>query len=214
MKVWDLPTRLFHWSIALLLGAAWYTAENGLMNWHYRAGIGILALLSFRILWGLFGSRTAQFRGFIRSPAAVASYVRSPSPASPRAGHNPLGAYSVVAMLAALVVQVSTGVFAVDIDGIESGPLSYLLSFDDGRLAANVHGASFVAIQTLVVLHVLALVAYRLAGRRLIVPMITGRDVQITDPGETNTGGGAIRALLALTAASGFAWWVSAGSPI
>lgn len=108
----------------------------------------------------------------------------------------------------------STGVFAVDIDGIESGPLSYLLSFDDGRLAANVHGASFVAIQTLVVLHVLALVAYRLAGRRLIVPMITGRDVQITDPGETNTGGGAIRALLALTAASGFAWWVSAGSPI
>lgn len=214
MKVWDAPTRLVHWGVALLVGAAWYTAETGRMDWHYRAGLCIVALVAFRIMWGFLGSRTARFSSFLRSPRDVAAYIRSPSPASPRAGHNPLGAYSVLAMLAALVLQVATGLLSVDVDGIESGPLSYLVSFDDGRLAAEIHNASFVAIQGLVALHLLAIAVYRLGGRGLIMPMITGRDPQVIEPREANLGGGAFRALVTFAAASGLAWWVGAGAPL
>ena len=215
MKVWDIPTRLFHWAIVLLIAGAWYSAEAGPMEWHYRAGIGVLGLIAFRLLWGVIGSRTARFAYFLHSPRAVADYVRGRSSGPPRAGHNPLGGYSVIAMLVVLVVQVSTGVFAVDVDGIESGPLSNMVSFDDGRLAAEIHDASFVAIQGLVGLHLLALAFYWLRGRRLVLPMITGRDPQLgKDAQEIDAGGGKVRASIAVAAASVFAWWVSAGAPL
>lgn len=213
MKVWDLPTRIFHWAIVALIAASWYSADNGLMEWHYRAGIAALGLIAFRLIWGLVGGATARFTNFVRSPSAVTAYLRTKG-APHKAGHNPLGGYSVLAMLAALVIQVSTGVLAVDVDGIESGPLSYLVSFDDGRLAAAVHSASFVAIQVLVALHVLAIAFYRAKGRRLIVPMITGRDPQLSGGHSVSTGGGLGRALAAMTAALMLAWWVSAGAPL
>ena len=213
MKVWDIPTRVFHWAIVALIAAAWYTAETGRMEWHYRAGITALGLIAFRLIWGIVGGTTARFSNFVRSPKAVATYLRTRG-AAPRAGHNPLGGYSVLAMLAALVVQVSTGVLAVDVDGIESGPLSYLVSFDDGRLAAAVHSASFVAIQVLVVLHVIAIIIYRVRGRRLTVPMITGRDPQLVNDDLAPEGSGLVRALAAIAAASALAWWVSAGAPM
>jgi cytochrome b len=214
MKVWDLPTRLFHWTIVLLIGAAWYSAESGLMEWHYRAGISAVGLVAFRLIWGFVGSRTARFASFLRSPRAVADHLLGRSATPPRAGHNPLGGYSVITMLAVLVLQVSTGVLAVDVDGIESGPLSYLVSFDDGRFAAEIHSASFVAIQVLVVLHVLAIAVYRLRGRRLVMPMITGRDPQLTEEPEGMPSGGSLRALVSLVAASGVAWWINAGAPM
>ena len=107
-----------------------------------------------------------------------------------------------------------TGVFAVDVDGLESGPLSYLVDFDQGRVAARIHHISFTVIQVLVVLHLLALVYYRVRGRRLIVPMLTGRDPQLAaDAGEV-TGGGPIRAVLALVVALLVGWWISAGAPL
>lgn len=212
MTVWDLPTRTFHWAIVLLVAGAWYSAEAGLMEWHYRAGVGALGLIAFRLIWGLAGSGTARFSNFVRSPRAVTAYLRA-SGAPPKAGHNPLGGYSVIAMLAALVLQVSTGVFAVDVDGIESGPLAYLVSFADGRRAADFHRVSFTVIQVLVALHVLAIAYYRARGRSLIVPMITGRDPQVSDVSEDAAGGCPVRTLAAIAAASALSWWISAGAP-
>jgi cytochrome b len=214
VKVWDLPTRLFHWLIVLLVGFSWWSAETGHMDWHYRSGLSALILLVFRLIWGFLGSSTARFGNFLRSPAAVITYLRRPKDSVHAAGHNPLGGYSVIAMLLTLCVQVGTGVFAVDVDGLESGPLSYLVDFDQGRVAARIHHISFTVIQVLVVLHLLAIVYYRVRGRRLIVPMLTGRDPQLAaDAGEV-TGGGPIRAVLALVVALLVGWWISAGAPL
>jgi cytochrome b len=214
VKVWDLPTRLFHWTIVLLVGFSWWSAETGHMDWHYRSGLTALILLVFRLLWGVVGSSTARFGNFLRAPSTVIAYLRRPKDSAHAPGHNPLGGYSVIAMLLALIVQVGTGLFSVDIDGLESGPLSYLVSFDQGRVAARVHHLSFTVIQVLVVLHVLAIAYYRIRGRRLIMPMITGRDPQIfADAGEIRSGG-TIRAVIALVVALAIGWWVSAGAPV
>lgn len=214
MKVWDLPTRLFHWLIVLLLGFSWWSAETGHMDWHYRSGISALILLIFRILWGFLGSSTARFSNFLRSPASVLAYLRRPKESIHAPGHNPLGGYSVIGMLLTLSVQIGTGLFAVDIDGIESGPLSYLVSFDQGRLAANIHHLTFTVLQILIVLHLLAIAYYRIRGRRLIMPMVTGRDPQLPGGAGEIKGGGAIRAVLALAVAVLLGWWVSAGAPL
>src|SRR5690606_7310394 len=144
IKIWDLPIRIFHWLLPLLLGFSWYSAENRLMDWHRYSGYGILGLLSFRLCWGLWGSHTARFSSFVKSPARVFAYARGGGQGpSGFAGHNPLGGWSVVALLLVLAAQVGSGLFAVDVDGLESGPLSYLVSFDGGRWLANVHGVSF-----------------------------------------------------------------------
>jgi len=214
VKVWDLPTRLFHWSIVLLVGFSWWSAETGRMDWHYRAGLAALVLLTFRLIWGFAGASTARFGNFLRSPAAVIAYLRRPKASIHAPGHNPLGGYSVIAMLLALTVQVGTGLFAVDVDGLESGPLSHLVDFSQGRLAASVHHLSFSVLQALIVLHVLAIVYYRLRGRRLIAPMLTGRDAQIPPGPPALTGGGMARALAALAAALLLGWWVSLGAPL
>lgn len=213
MKVWDLPTRLFHWSIVLLIGFSWWSAETGIMDWHYRSGIAALVALVFRLLWGIVGGSTARFSQFVRSPMMVLSHLRGR--AGPlRGGHNPLGGYSVIAMLLVLAIQIGTGLLAVDVDGIESGPLSYLVSFDTGRAAAEIHELSFAVLQVFIVLHLLAIAFYRIRGRRLIAPMITGRDPQVQPGSVEVTGGGPLRAILVLAIALGIGWWVNLGAPL
>ncbi|MDR2856586.1 MAG: cytochrome b/b6 domain-containing protein [Novosphingobium sp.] len=214
VKVWDLPTRLFHWLMLLTVGFSWWSAEIGHMDWHTRSGIAALILLVFRLIWGVIGSSTARFANFVRAPAAVFAHLRRPGNAIHTPGHNPLGGYSVVAMLLALAAQVGTGLFAVDVDGIESGPLSYLVSFDQGRTAAAVHHISFSVLQVLVVLHVLAIIYYRIRGRRLVMPMLTGRDGQVAARFGSLTGGGPLRAFIALAVALLLGWWISAGAPL
>lgn len=214
MKVWDLPTRLFHWSIVFLVGFSWWSAEAGRMEWHYRSGVAALVAILFRVIWGFIGGSTARFTCFLRSPAAVIAYLREPKGAPEVAGHNPLGGYSVLALLLTLATQVGTGLFAVDVDGIESGPLSYLVSFEQGRSAAGVHHLSFTALQLLVALHLLAIVYYRIRGRGLTVPMITGRDHQVPRDGGEVMGDDSVRAVLVLVVALGIGWWISAGAPL
>ncbi len=214
LKVWDLPTRLFHWLIVLLIGFSWWSAETGHMDWHYRSGLTALILLVFRLLWGFIGGSTARFARFVRPPAEVIAYLRRPGGSPGAAGHNPLGGYSVVAMLLVLVVQVSTGVFAVDVDGIESGPLSYLVSFDQGRIAASVHHLSFTVLEALVVLHLLAIAYYRSRGRRLIRPMVTGHDAQLAAGSPALVSSGPLRFVVALAIAFAVGWWISAGAPL
>jgi cytochrome b len=174
--VWDLPVRLFHWSVVALVALSWWTAENGFDRVHFWSGYALLFLLVFRILWGFAGSSTARFTAFVKGPAAVAAYLRSGR--HDEAGHSPLGGLSVLAMLLALLVQIASGLVQIDDDDFVEGPLSGLVSYDAALLAHDVHEASFNVLLGLIALHLLAILYYRLVrGRSLVPPMVTGRAV-------------------------------------
>ncbi|NML05815.1 cytochrome b/b6 domain-containing protein [Sphingomonas sp. G-3-2-10] len=212
--VWDVPTRLFHWLLVGLIGFSWWSAEMRYMDWHLLSGLTVCALLLFRILWGVFGTATARFSQFVKGPRAIAAYLRSSDAETP-VGHNPLGALSVIALLLVLAAMVITGLFAVDIDGIDSGPLSYLVDFDQGRVAADIHHLSFTALQILVVLHVLAILFYLIARRRnLTWTMITGSEPLGEGEGRVVARVHPWRLLVAVAVAGGVAWWIAGGAQL
>ncbi|MBS0583868.1 MAG: cytochrome b/b6 domain-containing protein [Proteobacteria bacterium] len=179
VRVWDLPTRLFHWALVVLIALQFATAEFGFlsMQWHYRFGWATLALIVFRVLWGFAGSQTSRFADFVRGPRAVADYVRATfsATAPARIGHNPLGGWSVVAMLACVLVQALSGLFASD--GIdEDGPFVDAVSNATVKLATKVHHLGESALLVLIVLHIVAVLLHRLLKHDdLVTPMITGR---------------------------------------
>ena len=174
-RVWDLPTRLFHWALVLLIALSWWSAETGRTSLHLWFGYGALFLLFFRILWGFLGSSTARFSAFVRGPGAVVEYVRNRF-RWPVAGHAPLGAVSVLALLALLLIQVGTGLFAMDEDGLFPGPLAYLVSVGASDALTELHEELFDWLLILISLHIAAILLYRLVlGRNLLGPMITGK---------------------------------------
>lgn len=171
--IWDLPVRLFHWAIVLLLPALWATHHWDRLDLHILLGEIMLGLVLWRLLWGVLGSSTARFAGFVRGPGAVLRYLRGGGKGF---GHNPIGGWSVVAMLLLLTVQVGLGLFAIDEDAFSGGPLSHLVSYETSRTLAHRHETVFWVIVALIALHVLAILWYRLVRRDdLITPMITGR---------------------------------------
>lgn len=178
VRVWDAPTRLFHWALVLLIGALWWTGEQRMLDWHRLAGYGILTLLLFRLAWGFVGSTTSRFSNFVRAPHKVASYVGGSlfrRGSGPHIGHNPLGGWSVIIMLLLLAIQVGMGLVAVDVDGIESGPFSYLVDFETGRWAAEIHHLLFNVLLAVIALHVVAAIFYLVYHRHdLIGPMVVG----------------------------------------
>ena len=185
-RLWDGPTRLTHWLVVGLLGFSWWSAETDHMDWHRWSGYVVLGLVVFRLYWGLFGSQSARFASFVKGPRATLAYMATLGKRAPSdvAGHNPLGAVSVVLILLLLAAQVTFGLFAVDIDGLESGPLSTYVDFDTGRLFAKWHHWSFTGLQVMAVLHVSAVIFYLVYKRQnLIRPMITGRRDFPADPG-------------------------------
>ncbi|PIC00513.1 cytochrome b/b6 domain-containing protein [Caulobacter sp. X] len=184
-KLWDAPTRLTHWALVGLIGFSWWSASTGHMDWHRWSGYSVLALITFRLIWGVVGSQSARFSQFVKGPRTVLAYARTLGDRTPSStpGHNPVGALSVLALLAAIVTQVVTGLFSVDIDGLESGPLADRVSFETGRQFAQWHDWSFTAIQALVLAHVAAVVFYLVYKRsNLIRPMVTGRRRLDADP--------------------------------
>jgi cytochrome b len=213
-RVWDAPTRIVHWTLVLLVAVSWWTAENDVMDWHRYSGYVLLGFLVFRVYWGFAGSSTARFTEFVKGPRAVWSYVkRIPSRSSqPVAGHNPLGGWSVLLLLAAMLAQVGLGLFAVDVDGIESGPLSHLVSFEMGRACAQVHENLFNVLLTLVTLHVVAVAFYLLCKRQnLITPMVDGnRDVPLEQAAKLRFASRA-RLLAGICAAALLAWIIANG---
>lgn len=141
---------------------------------------------------------------------SVLAYLSSDRPR--RAGHNPLGAYSVIAMILLLLVQVGTGLFAVDVDGIKSGYLSHLISFNQGRLVAEIHEISFNLLLAMAGLHILAILFYIILRKRnLVGPMVTGRDRQVETTDGALVPAGAVKFLVAAVVAAGVAWWASMG---
>jgi cytochrome b len=205
-----LPVRLVHWLLAALIAFSWWSVHNHHTDWHIWSGIAILTLLLFRLLWGLVGSSTARFARFVRGPRAIAAYLRGEWSG---AGHTPLGALSVVAMFLAVAVQVSLGLISEDEDGLYAGPLSALVSIDASDKARDIHEFWFeYVILPLIVLHVAAILFYRLRGRRLTKAMITGRG-QIPAGMEPMRRGKWWVALICLALAFGVSRWVVAGAP-
>lgn len=176
--VWDWTIRLFHWLTVLGVATMWWTAEQGMMDWHRRVGLILLGLITYRLVWGLIGPGTARLSRLVTRPGTLVAYVRDllARRHRPHLGHNPVGSLSVIAMLLALVTQVTTGLFAVDVDGMESGPLASKVSFETGRFLAGIHETSFNVLLALIVLHVAAIAAYLIFFRdNLVRPMLTGR---------------------------------------
>jgi len=216
VKLWDAAIRIVHWSFVLLLAGLWWTYHNGDMWLHKLLGYTLLGLLLFRIYWGFLGSSTARFSQFVRGPAAVAAYVRAlfSRTAEPIVGHNPLGGWSVIALLAALVIEVSLGLFTQDIDGLEAGPLAYLVSYDTADWAREWHARIFYALLALVAVHVVAILFYLLVKRdNLVAPMVTGRR-RLPESVTAPTMAPLWRAAIGAAVAAGIAWWVSLGCPL
>jgi cytochrome b len=210
-KLWDAPVRIVHWLLVVLILVSWLSAGEN-MTVHRWSGYAVLGLVIFRIYWGFFGSDSARFAGFLKGPKAVLGYARTlgSRAAEAHAGHNPLGGFSVAAILVLLAAQVSLGLFAVDVDGLESGPLSYLVEFDTGRLAAEIHEITFRILQVLVVLHVAAVVFYLVYKRQnLIRAMITGRGEFGSDPGLRFAPWWSL--LIGVVLAAGLTWLISKG---
>lgn len=182
VAIWDLPTRLVHWGLVALIPFSWWTAETGRLEWHRWSGYALLSLLLFRLYWGFAGGSTARFRNFVRGPRAVAAYLRGTASAGP--GHNPLGALSVLLLLGLMLVQIVLGLFAVDVDGIESGPLSAWVSFEAGREAAEWHEAVFNVLMTVIVLHILAVFYYLFFRKNNLVGAMVSGSRRLDEPAE------------------------------
>lgn len=176
MKVWDAPTRLFHWSLVALIVGAWVTAENGWIDWHFRCGYAILALLLFRLAWGVVGSDTARFSRFVKSPLAALAHLSHITRREPdtEVGHNAAGGLMVLGLLGLLLLQVGLGLFSTD--GIfTDGPLAHLVGPDLSDRITGWHELNFNIILAAVALHVLAVLTYAVLKRHdLVRPMVTG----------------------------------------
>ena len=183
VRVWDLPTRVFHWTLLAAVVGAIVTAKIGgnALVWHMRLGLFITTLLMWRLLWGFFGGHYSRFVSFIYSPVTTLAYLRGKAAPAASVGHNPLGAGSVFALLVVLLVQAGTG-WVADDEIANTGPLAKYVAAATA-LGANAYHKSWGqwALMTLVGLHVGAIAFYYFVKRdNLVSPMVHG-DKQVTD---------------------------------
>ena len=213
IRLWDLPVRIVHWSFVLLIPALWWTGEERELDWHVRIGLVMLALVLFRLLWGLFGSRPARFAGFLKGPKAVIAYLRGSAP--PVVGHNPIGGWSVLSMLGLLSSQIGLGLFASDTDGLHYGPLSSLIAdYETVEAITKWHETLFNLLLALIVVHVGAILYHVVRKREnLVTPMVTGEKDVESDIAQPVLGSSAL-ALTFACVATAISWWVSLGAPL
>ena len=212
VRVWDLPTRVFHWLLAACFVAQIVTGQvgGGAMEWHMRIGLMVLALLVFRIIWGLIGGRWSRFASFIYAPATLLRYLRGQRREGDHfeVGHNPLGSLSVFGLLALLLVQVATGLVADD-EIATTGPLNKYVATANALVASGWHtGPGRWILIAMVVLHLGAIIFYRVRGTSLVKPMFTGDKALPGDvPASTDDWPNRLLALgLALLCVAGAGW--------
>lgn len=177
VPVWDIPVRLFHWILVLLIAFSWLSNKMDWMTWHMYSGYTILTLILFRILWGFVGSTHARFSDFIYGPRALIAYIKTlPSRTAAKfAGHNPLGGISVVLILLCVLAQAGTGLFAND-DIITEGPLYKHVTKELSDWLTTIHKYNFNLLLALIGVHVAAVLYYLFyKSENLIKPMFTGR---------------------------------------
>ena len=176
--VWDLPTRLFHWLLVALVAVSFASGKIGgnAMLYHAWCGEAILALLMFRIAWGFIGSSPSRFRTFLAGPATVLRYALTlfRREADHHLSHNPLGGWSVMAMLLVLLIQAGTGLFAND-DIATQGPLYRWVSKAASDRLTSIHHLNRDVVIIIVAVHVAAVLFHLIYKKEnLILPMITG----------------------------------------
>lgn len=219
VPVWDLPVRIFHWALVLLVICQVTTAQIGgnAMEYHALGGYAILALVLFRMVWGFVGGRHARFASFLRGPSAVWGYLRGRSPQV--IGHNPAGGWSVMLMLASLLTQAVTGLFAND-DIMMEGPLAKHVSGDTSAFATQIHDVNSIVLLSLIAMHLLAVLFYLFGKKQnLIGPMLTGRkrvageaaafSPGSSSPGSSSPGGNLLVAAAVLGAAAAAVYLVA-----
>ena len=184
IRVWDLPTRLFHWVLVCCVVGLIITGNIGgnAMVWHGRLGYAVLTLLLFRLAWGLAGGHWSRFSSFIYAPSSILAYLRGQGRPEHSVGHSPLGALSVFALLLVLLLQVSSGLFADD-EIAFTGPLAGLVSGDWVSEATRYHKnvGKFILI-ALVVLHLAAIAFYKLVKKQSLVAPMVGGDKVVSSP--------------------------------
>ena len=200
VRVWDLPTRLFHWALVVCIIGLITTSQIGgnAMDWHFRFGYAVLTLLLFRLLWGFVGGHWSRFSTFLYSPASLLRYIRRQEDGGQPLGHNPLGALSVFAILGLLLLQVGTGLFSDD-EIAAVGPLSKLASGAMVSQLTHYHKEiGKVIVLALVLLHIGAIIFYRVKRKKdLIRPMLLG-DASSPNPQPASRDDAGSRALAAL----------------
>ena len=204
IQVWDIPTRLFHWLLVGLVIFSFITGKIGItaMRYHEWSGFAILVLVVFRLTWGFVGGQHSRFINFVKGPETVARYASSllKTDSKPHIGHNPLGGWSVLAMLISILIQVGTGLFAND-DILTEGPLYALVSKQTSDWLTGVHLLNQKILLVLVLIHIAAVIFYLIAKREnLIKPMITGNKIRQKEI-ESTQGNPALALLLAAAAA-------------
>lgn len=213
LRVWDAPVRLFHWLVVALVGVSVVSGKMGgnAMQVHEWSGSAILTLVLFRLVWGVVGSTHARFASFVRGPVATLSYgialVRGRAPF--HAGHNPVGGWNILLMLASLGLQAGTGLFAND-DIMLEGPLAAHVSKETSDLLTRIHHANLNVLLALIAVHVAAVLFYLLAKREnLIVPMFTGRKHPPEHTQAEDARGGPLwLGAVVLAACASIVWWV------
>lgn len=210
-RLWDLPIRLVHWSLVVLIPAMWWTAENDNLSLHMTLGYVVLAIVLFRILWGFVGSSNARFSQFLKGPGAVIAHLRGKAEKA-YAGHNPAGGLSVLVLLLLLATQLGMGLFALDEDNVGS-LLTWMVSYDTAREMAELHELGFNVILAFIILHIAAVVYYSVVKNdRIVPPMVTGsRD--LPDDVEAPRIAPLWKAVIVLILTSAFAWWIAKGAP-
>lgn len=193
VRVWDLPTRVFHWALAAFFIGLVASAQIGgeAMAWHFRFGYSVLTLLLFRLIWGVLGGHWSRFRSFIYSPTAVLRYLKGHRRPEHAIGHNPLGAGSVFAMLGFLLLQVATGLISDD-EIATAGPLSKWVANTWVTRATFYHAEiGELIVIGLVLLHIGAILFYHFKkGENLVRPMIRGdKEIALTAPSSRDDAG-------------------------
>lgn len=201
-RVWDLPTRVFHWALVFCVIGLVITGSTGgnAMVWHFKLGYAVLTLLLFRMVWGIIGGKWSRFASFIYAPSTIIRYLKGQEHPHHTVGHNPLGALSVFALLAFLLVQVGTGLISDD-EIAASGPLTKFVSNATVSLASSYHsavGKRFIIV--LVLLHVIAILFYLFKKREnLIKPMLHGDKILTHDiPASRDDAGSRVAAAIVL----------------
>lgn len=212
VRVWDLPTRIFHWAlVAGVLGLAISgTIGGNAMIWHFRFGYAVLTLLLFRIVWGLVGGRWSRFGAFIYSPQSVYNYLKGRGKAEHSVGHSPIGAGSVFAMLGILLAQVGSGLLSDD-EIAFAGPLTRFVSNATVSLATNYHkNIGKWIVLALVLLHIAAIVFYLWRKHNLVGAMLHGDKELVTRVAPSRDDAASrIAALVVLAACAGGVYWIS-----
>jgi cytochrome b len=199
--------------------ASWATAEAGFnwMQWHIRLGYWMMGLVLFRLVWGFLGPRHARFRSFLAGPRAVWRYARSLSGSGEvihTVGHNPLGGLMVVLMLALVVFQVSTGLFATD-DIAWAGPYNPTVSDSTAKLLTSLHHKNFNLIWIAIALHVTAIAFYAFVRKQNLVPaMLNGwKPAEAVPASQAITSSQLWKALIVVLASSGVVYWILSAAP-